>query len=162
MELQTASQSGGDHERQLQSAEASRKELERQLQSAEASVNDLQRQVHEGERRRDELQVAAQQGKAADVQLKALQTRLAQATQAAETAAQDLTQARSQVQCFPALCALFRLMLQQLHHAAQGCEWLVLVCWSPTYPFPPARPNFVVLVFVVEHVYYSYIVSNLA
>ena len=53
--------------------------------------------MEEGERSREEMQGAAQQGKAADVQVKALQARLTQATEATSTIGKDLTQARTQV-----------------------------------------------------------------
>ena len=82
---------------ELQSGSDNRQELERQVQSGEGRQRELERQVEEGERSRQEMQGAAQQGKAAEVQVKALQARLAQATQAAATIGQDLAQARTQV-----------------------------------------------------------------
>lgn len=82
---------------ELQSGSNRRQELERQVQSSEGRQRELERQVEEGERSRQEMQGAAQQGKAAEVQVKALQARLAQATQAAATIGQDLAQARTQV-----------------------------------------------------------------
>ncbi len=53
--------------------------------------------MEEGERSREEMQGAAQQAKAADVQVKALQARLTQATEATSTIGKDLAQARTQV-----------------------------------------------------------------
>jgi hypothetical protein len=53
--------------------------------------------VEKGERSREEMQGAAQQAKAADVQVKALQARLTQATEATSTIGKDLAQARTQV-----------------------------------------------------------------
>ena len=82
---------------ELQSGSDRRQELERQVQSGEGRQRELERQVEEGERSRQEMQGAAQQGKAAEVQVKALQARLAQATQVAATIGQDLAQARTQV-----------------------------------------------------------------
>lgn len=81
----------------MDSAAQSSQDLQGQLQSAEQSQRELRRQVEEGERRREEMQGAAQQGKAADVQVKALQARLTQATEATSTIGKDLAQARTQV-----------------------------------------------------------------
>lgn len=53
--------------------------------------------MEQGERRREEMQGATQQGKAADVQVKALQARLTQATEATSTIGKDLALARTQV-----------------------------------------------------------------
>ncbi len=53
--------------------------------------------MEESERSREEMQGAAQQAKAADVQVKALQARLTQATEATSTIGKDLAQARTQV-----------------------------------------------------------------
>ena len=86
---------------ELQSGSDTRQELERQVQSGEGRQRELERQVEEGERSRQEMQGAAQQGKAAEVQVKALQARLAQATQAAATIGQDLAQTRTQVPSWP-------------------------------------------------------------
>lgn len=82
---------------ELQLGSDRRQELERQVQSGEGRQRELEREVEEGERSRQEVQGAAQQGKAAEVQVKALQARLTQATQAAATIGQDLAQARTQV-----------------------------------------------------------------
>jgi len=82
---------------QLGSAAQSSQDLQGQLQSAEHSQRELRRQVEEGERSREEMQGAAQQAKAADVQVKALQARLTQATEATSTIGKDLAQARTQV-----------------------------------------------------------------
>lgn len=103
----------------MQSGSDRRQELERQVQSIQGRQRELERQVEEGERSRQEMQGAAQQGKAAEVQVKALQARLAQATQAAATIGQDLAQARTQVlsPCFPTSvfhCSVVLLTLQQV------------------------------------------------
>ena len=82
---------------QLDSAARSSQDLQGQLQSAEQSQRELRRQVEEGERSREGMQGAAQQAKAADVQVKALQARLTQATEASSTVGKDLAQARTQV-----------------------------------------------------------------
>lgn len=86
---------------EVRSSHASRQEAERQVQASEERQRELEGQVEEGERRGREMQGAAQQGKAAEVQVKALQARLAQATQAAATIGQDLAEARTQVWSLP-------------------------------------------------------------
>ena len=96
-ELQLGSDRRQELERQVQSGEGRQRELERQVQSGEGRQRELERQVEEGERSRQEVQGAAQQGKAAEVQVKALQARLTQATQAAATIGKDLAQSRTQV-----------------------------------------------------------------
>ena len=82
---------------ELQGSSSSGQELERQAQSSQQRQRELERQVEEGERSRQEMQAAAQQGKAAEVQAKALQARLTQATEATASIGQDLAAARSQV-----------------------------------------------------------------
>lgn len=82
---------------ELESAADSSQGLERQLQSAEQSQRELERQVEAGERSREEMQGAAQQAKAADVQVKALQARLTQATEATADIGKELAEARTQV-----------------------------------------------------------------
>lgn len=96
-EVASGSQSSQDLERQVQSAEHSQRDLEKQLQSAEQSRRDLERQLEEHERSRAEMQGAAQQAKAADVQVKALQAGLTQATEATAVVGKDLAQARTKV-----------------------------------------------------------------
>ena len=88
---------------ELQSSSNSRQELERQVQSAEGRIGALERQAEEGERSRQEMQGAAQQGKAAEVQVKARQARLSQATEATASIGRDLAHARSQVAHSPSL-----------------------------------------------------------
>lgn len=53
--------------------------------------------MEEGERSRQEIQGAAQQGKAAEVQVKALQARLTRASEATASIGRDLAEARTQV-----------------------------------------------------------------
>ena len=96
-EVESGSQSSQDLERQVQSAEHSQRDLEKQLQSAEQSRRDLERQLEEHERSRAEMQGAAHQAKAADVQVKALQAGLKQATEATATVGKDLAQACTKV-----------------------------------------------------------------
>lgn len=93
---------------EVQSGSTSRQELERQVQAGKERQRKLEGQVEEGERRGREMQGAAQQGKAAEVQVKALQARLAQATQAAATMGQDLAEARTQAWSLPPLQTTLR------------------------------------------------------
>ena len=82
---------------ELQSSSDSRQELERQAQSRQQRIEGLERQVAEGEGSRQEMQAAAQQGKAAEVQVKALQARLTQATETTAGIGRQLAEARTQV-----------------------------------------------------------------
>ena len=82
---------------ELQSSSSSRQELEGQAHLSQQRQRELERQVEEGERSRQEMQGAAQQGKAAEVQMKALQARLTQATEATASIGRDLAEARTQV-----------------------------------------------------------------
>jgi len=70
--------------------------------------------VEESERSREEMQGAAQQAKAADVQVKALQARLTQATEATSTIGKDLAHARTQVIIILILIIIIMMMMMMI------------------------------------------------
>lgn len=107
---------------QLHNSQTEAAASQQQLSSLESQLASSQAQqaqhAQQAERARQEQQAVSQQGKAAEVQVKALQARLDQATQLAASNDTDLAQAKAQVSLLCS-CVLFVLALRQSVYCLQ-------------------------------------------